>query len=154
LRIAPFGTLALAALAASSCTFCTPMVVPDGVVVTLAAANGWPSGHYRFEVANLRCEMALPLGAAEPRHAPCSQSADGASVLEQDSVLEADSAGTGLTQLRLMSFLPPTPATLEVRVLRDDLEVTRQTLTPSYTTSEPNGFGCGETRIGKATLTL
>lgn len=145
---------AVVVFAAVGCaTFCTLMYVPDGVAVTLSSTSGWAAGHYRFEAANLICEVTLPCDPTTQRLTACSQAADGGTTSIMGS-LEVDGAGTGLTSLRLFDLGPSTPTTLEVRVLRSDVEVTRQTLTPTYTESEPNGPGCGITRTGTATLAL
>ncbi len=135
------GLLAVAALAMGCETIetkaCTLIGCESGLTVALQAAT-WPSGSWRVEAKvgdeTRSCTVTIPLPS------------DGQAVCA--GALRLGTSGSALVaaQQSLSSVhLPDTPTAVTLTVLRDGSVLASKTFSPSYTSSEPNGPGCGPT---------
>ncbi|MEZ4316144.1 MAG: hypothetical protein R3F61_01515 [Myxococcota bacterium] len=134
--------VSLGLLGLAGCRTCTLLYVPSSLVVVVEAVDPEP-GRYAVEVSAIpfggaavaMCVVDLP--SPEPR-AVCTQSA-GMTV-----------GGGGFT----LQTLGLVPEELTVTISRDGEVLNEQDFEPSYSTSHPNGEGCGTTRRGTVSLTL
>lgn len=120
---------------------CTEIGCQDGLLVSVAPAEAWPHGSYRFVVVHdgttTICTGALPLPACETRALSCD--GEGVEIVESGCALEASQHAFG--DIRLSS----TPASITVTVERDGQPIASQSWTPEYKTLQPNGPGCEPT---------
>jgi hypothetical protein len=139
-------SLALGLLPFSSCLFCSDVYYVSGVTVTFDAPSGWAAGAYRVEAEGRAFAVTLPVADGGTQ---ATAPLDGG--VGDFSRLVVDSAGTGLQSLFLDRV---TASTVEVSVRLNGAELTRQTLSPVYATTEPDGPGCAVVRSGTARLSL
>jgi hypothetical protein len=127
---------------------CTLIGCDDGLTIKFSLDE---PGTYTFELVadgeSITCSAALPLP-------PCSSggasncSANGVFVGESGCALDPSAQS-----LEDLAFMGTTPTSVEITVLRDGVEITRQTFTPAYKTVTPNGPGCDPTcTLGEVSL--
>lgn len=118
---------------------CTEIGCADGLFVRVTPGAPWPSGEYRFIVeaggVTTTCTGSLPLPACETRAITCDREGV-VSIAESGCALPPSAHAFGDLDL------PATPEQLTVEVQHEGRTVARETFTPAYQTSQPNGPGC------------
>lgn len=118
--------------AGQSCNAMKPYCAVD---VDLSSAD-WQPGTYTFEMkagdVQYSCTETLPWSEGTYPQ-PCS-----------DGPMSLDGwAYDSHVWPRKLALLDERPSKVELRILRDGVELVSETLRPSYEESEPNGEGCG-----------
>ena len=118
---------------------CTEIGCTDGLVVRVTPAAPWPAGEYRFVVeadgVTTTCTGWLPLPPCETRAITCDREGV-VSIAESGCALPSSAHGFGDL------VLPATPEEITVEVQHEGRTLARETFTPAYQTSQPNGPGC------------
>jgi hypothetical protein len=120
---------------------CTMIGCVDGLRIDLQAGGGWAPGQYTFEFAldgaPVRCSGALPLRACEDGPSLTCDVPDRVQIGESGCALPPEQHGFGDI------YIPSGPAQVELSITRDDQPLlSRVTLSPTYTETQPNGPGC------------
>jgi hypothetical protein len=107
---------------------CNQMFVPDQLTIEVAPPIE-ASGVWRIEADGLGCSVELPLEGG---------------TFECDDVATFQTDGGSLVGVTVQDSADE----VTLRVLHDGLELFEQTRRPEWSESEPNGEGCGVTRVG------
>ncbi len=138
LTSAIFFSLSASIIALSGCEgrVCNTLYAPDQANITVQS-SGFDPGFYEVEALGELCSVTLP----------------GTTVTCSGTVLNLtlDSGGTAITAINVWE---EAPEELDVVIFLDGVELLNETITPTYTESEPNGAGCGFVQFGTAELTL
>jgi hypothetical protein len=114
------------------------------------ARTAWPSGTYRITVnadgVTDTCEVELPLVCG--RNATCTATAAWSPILSGCALAPAQQSISGIT------FNSENPMMVEVSVFQADRPIAMGRFTPTYTSTEPGGPGCGMCKTGKDSLAL
>ena len=120
---------------------CNLMYSPDTLTVELDGA--YATGEYELEIFSASgdelCTFAV--GIPDADQALCTGDVE-------EVYFDLDAEGA-ITSLSLWNFAP---ATLDVVLYLDGVEVSSETLTPDYREDEPNGEGCGVRSFGTVTV--
>ncbi len=113
---------------------CTLMYVPDQLTLQVEPPIE-TAGSWRIEADGQGCTVELPLSS---------------SVFDCDVPATYSTDGDALTGVSLEYFADE----VTLRVLQDDVELFVETRVPEWSESEPNGDGCGVTRVGTEVIEL
>lgn len=137
-RVAPVSVALMLGLAPGCVSMtCNTLYAPEQVDIVVDAASLEP-GTYVIEALGESCTVTLPGSAG----ASCDGAVLGVTL---------DSSGSTITHISLWEAAPDT---LDLVIRLDDVEIFAETVTPTYTVSEPNGKGCGEVPFGTAEISL
>ncbi len=119
---------------------CTEIGCINGVNFTVDPGYDWKSGLYQIEAAlgfkKVSCYGTLPLHSCE--EGPTFKCDDPAvQIQESGCALPQDAHGIGGIHIN------GDPARVIVRIARNNKTIVTRTVVPQYTTSQPNGPGCG-----------
>lgn len=121
---------------------CTEIGCVDGLTLQPAAGTTWAPGAYRFELEvdgeTVTCTGALPLPPCGPPAITCDRERV-VTITESGCALPPSQHGFGDLHF------PGAPETVTIEIERDGRTLTRQTFTPTYQTTQPNGPGCPPT---------
>jgi hypothetical protein len=121
---------------------CTEIGCMNGLVLALEPSAGWPPGRYELELSldgrAATCTGELPLPACD---AGPALSCAGAPV----RIGESGCAMPPNTHAFSDIALNERPARVSIVIRHDERELLRETLTPTYRRSQPNGPGCPPT---------
>jgi hypothetical protein len=111
----------------------------NGLTLALEPTASWPAGRYEFEFTmdgrSATCTGVLPLPACDAGRA---LSCVGAPV----SIGESGCAMPPSTHAFSDIMLSDSPAQVSIVIRHDERELLRETLSPVYQRSQPNGPGC------------
>ncbi|HMV69486.1 MAG TPA: hypothetical protein PKA64_21770 [Myxococcota bacterium] len=142
----PLAAVALLACAGEVDHACTEIGCADGLVIELD--HTWTEGDYTFEVSLdgqvITCTASIPFGEGDG----CAD--DRALLSLSGTMLPVDQQ-----TIPSITVTDGDVTTVGVRVLMGDTELTNATLTPAWSTSQPNGPDCPPTcRTADETITF
>lgn len=118
---------------------CTEIGCANGLTLTLEPNASWPSGRYEFEFTvdgrGATCTGELPLPACDSGRA---LSCVGAPVRIGESGCAMPPSTHGFSDITLND----SPAQVSIVIRHDGRELLRESLSPVYRRSQPNGPGC------------
>lgn len=121
---------------------CTEIGCMNGLVLALEPSASWPPGRYEFELSldgrSATCKGELPLPACD---AGPALSCVGAPI----RIGESGCAMPPNTHAFSDIALNDRPAQVSIVIRHDEHELLRETLSPAYRRSQPNGPGCPPT---------
>ena len=121
-----------------SASACTDIGCLNGFQLNVSPSSGWAAGMYQFELTvdgrAITCQGAIPLLPCSEPSFPCD--ADGVRLGVSGCALPATQQG--IASIMFDGY----PEAVSLRVLRNGSELQHADLTPTYTSSQPNGKGC------------
>ncbi len=126
-------------ISASGATECTEMGCNDGYQIDITPYEAWPAGEYRYvlelDERTVTCTGTLPLQPCGSPSITCD--GEGVSITESGCALDpAQHAFGGVS-------IPELPQSVHLRLEHNGTPLVDQALTVEYTSSQPNGPGCG-----------
>lgn len=118
---------------------CTEIGCTNGLTLALEPNASWPPGRYEFELVidgrSATCTGVLPLPACDSGSA---LSCTGAPVRIGESGCAMSPGTHAFSDITLSD----SPAQVSIVIRHDERELIRETLSPVYRRSQPNGAGC------------
>jgi hypothetical protein len=148
---------------------CTEIGCMEGAAISVKTSDGtWPAGKYEMSMSSEgvthACSITLPddFPTAPGALAQWSCDTNLSPLMFPESVCTEVRSGTGVSQSCtpipgkfVLEISPPgSPASFEIKVLRDQQELLNEQRTLTYVDTEPNGPGCGVCRRASAELAL